>query len=539
MHRPGGAWHGAKKGVWRLPLLLVLAGCSEVLNPDVLDVEMLAEPPLVNAPASIKGSLKEAIFMRGADGAPWAAVRIGDGTAVAMQRLSPPLLQTLLPVEHALFPAAPAQSLCAVFKKPRDNTYTVSLMRPGEQKGALQTPLPSNPVVLCGQRTLVAYPTGLDPTHLDVQRRLPNGEVAQLWLPWPRGANPDWDQGPRGFDQDEDVLVVINGDYHTQIYYLDTKEVVDLGPVYLGATVAGHYVYIDFDGFLHAFVLAEQRTLHLGFRLSPDGQLLGFDVDNLAVLTCDWDGVRQVAIRPVRSGEPVVATQRVLDPEPCSAEYSSLAQQTGTLVYGHGTQTRAVRLDGSSPARILSQPGSQQLFGICQDQAVAYSLDSPDRYGKGIGDGWLGGFRFMERGRDVRFSPDCLHLHFKEHAADLRKLGELQSLIRSPTEDFSAAQRLRLARNAGFYQELPDGRLLVAENLAVIGTQNRVTLIDETARTARVLMQGVGAVTGVLPLGTYFPGRYELILEVDTPELDNDRYLLYVPIPAPADSPPH
>ena len=201
---------------------------------------------------------------------------------------------------YAEYAAVDAQSLCAVFKKPRENTYTVSLMRPGEQKGALLTPLPSNPVVLCGQRTLVAYPTGLDPTHLDVQRRLPNGEVTQLWLPWPRGANPDWDQGPRGFDQDEDVLIVINGDYHTQIYYLDTKEVVDLGPVYLGATVAGHYVYIDFDGFLHAFALNEQRTLHLGFRLSPDGQLLGVDVDHLAVLTCDWDGVRAVAIRPAR-----------------------------------------------------------------------------------------------------------------------------------------------------------------------------------------------------------------------------------------------
>jgi hypothetical protein len=46
-------------------------------------------------------------------------------------------------------------------------------------------------------------------------------------------------------------------------------------------------------------------------------------------------------------------------------------------------------------------------------------------------------------------------------------------------------------------------------------------------------LQGVGAVTGALPLGAYFPGRHELLLEVDTPELDNDKYLLYVPVPPP------
>ena len=50
-------------------------------------------------------------------------------------------------------------------------------------------------------------------------------------------------------------------------------------------------------------------------------------------------------------------------------------------------------------------------------------------------------------------------------------------------------------------------------------------------------MQGVGSVTGILPLGAYFPGRYEVLMEVDTPELDNDRYLLYVPVPAPAATP--
>lgn len=527
MHLPGGAaW------LWTA-LMLFLSGCSEVLNPDVLDVQLLAEPPLLTTPAYVKGSLKEALFMQGRDGTPWAAVKVGDGHAVALQQLSPPYSKLALPVEHVSFPpAAPAQSLCAVFKDPREGRFTVSLLSPGELNGP-RVQLASDPVVLCGQRTLVAYPGGLDPTHLDVLRRLPSGEVVQLWLPWPQGANPDWDQGPRVLDEDERVLVTIDGDYHTRIYYLDSMEVVDLGPVYLGAPVAGYYIFIDFDGFLHAFALTEQRTLHLGFRLSSEGQLLGVDLDSLAVLTCDWDGVRAVAVRPARSQTQAVATQRVLDPEPCHAEYSVLSPHTGEVVYSHGNEQRVAPLDGSGPPRVLTRQGSQQIFAICQSREVAYSLDPPERYGKGIGDGWVGSLRFMERGRDARFATDCQHLYFKEHAADLRKLGELRSLGRAPAEPWSTASQLRLARNVGFYQELPDGRLVVAENLAVIGAQNRVSLIDGARRTSRVLLQGVGAVTGALPLGAYFPGRHELLLEVDTPELDNDRYLLYVPVPPP------
>ena len=49
MHMPGGAW-------WLLTVLLLAgSGCSEVLDPDVLDVRLLAEPPLLTTPAYVKG----------------------------------------------------------------------------------------------------------------------------------------------------------------------------------------------------------------------------------------------------------------------------------------------------------------------------------------------------------------------------------------------------------------------------------------------------------------------------------------------------
>jgi hypothetical protein len=521
----------------RLAALLLLAGgCSDVLEPDVLDIQQLPDLPATKAPLQLKAVLKETMILQGQAGEPWAATSVADGLAVNLQQLAAPFANQLLPVDHVDYPGAPARSLCTSLRRPETGDYLVALRRPGDD-GSAQVALPAKPSVMCGQRTLATYPTGLDPLQIDVLRRLPSGQIQHLRLPWPRGANPDWDQGPRAFDDDEQVLFVTDGDYRTQLHYLDSGELVDLGPIYLGGTAAGYFIYLDYDGFLHAYAIAERRDLALGFRLSPDGQLLGMDLDHLAILTCDWDGVRQVAIRPARADEPVVASQSTLDPTPCHIEYSSLAPYSGTLEYTINGQLRAVALDGKSPPRPLTTPSAAQIFAVCQDQAVAYSLDSPDRYGKGIGDGWIGGFRFMERGREARFSPDCRRLYFKEHAADLRRLGELHALLRAPGQAWDAATALRVARNVGFYQDLPDGRLLIADDLAVIGSQNRVSLIDLDNRTAKALLAGPGQVTGALTLGTYFPGRREVLLEVDTPELDNDRYLLYLPLPPKAPPP--
>ena len=534
MPMPGGARRvlsGFTLATWLLTAVAgVGGGCSQVLDPDVLDVAPLPDLPMPSTSLQIRGTIKESALLQGADGSPWVAVKLTDVPGLVVQQLAAPFARQLLPVDKVLYAGGPAQSMCTVVKQPLDGSYLVSLRRPGDGS-ALPVQLAGSPAVLCGQRTLAAYATGLEPTHLDVLRRKPSGEVVKFNLPWPRGANPDWDQGPRGFDDNEQVLVAIDGDYRTLIYYLDTGERVDLGPVYLGGPAGGQYIYVDYEGFLHAFVFAEKRALDLGFRLSPDGQLMGLDIDNLAVLTCDWDGLRAIAIRPARRGDPVVATQRLLDREACHAEYSTLNARSGSLAYNHGAELRSVALDGSSPPRVLNVQGSQQIFNICQDQAVAYSLDPPDRYGKGVGDGWVGGFRFMERGRDARFAPDCQRLRFKEHAATLRKLGELRSLILPPGGDWATAPELRLARNVGFYQEQPDGRLLVADNLAVIGEQNRVSLIDEDRRSTQLVLHGVGSVTAALPLGAYFPGVHDVLLEVDTPELDNLRYLVYVPIP--------
>ena len=390
MHMPGGARRvgsGLASGLLTA-LLLAGGGCSLVLDPDVLDVQALPDLPMAGAPLQVKGALKDAAVMQGPDGSPWVAVKLGDGTAVAVQELAPPFALQLLPIDKVAFPPSPAQSLCTVVKQDSDGSYLVGLRRPGEDSGP-QVQLLGSPVMLCGQRTVTAYASGLDPTHLDVLRRSPTGEVTKFRLPWPHDANPDWDQGPRGFDDDEQVVIAIDGDYRTILYYLDSNDQVDLGPVYLGGSAAGHYIYVDYDGFLHAFVIAEQRPLDLGFRLSPDGQLLGFDVDNLAVLTCDSDGVRAIAIRPVRSGNPVVAIQRVLDPEPCHADYSSLNAYSGSLVYSHGADLRAVPLDGSSPPRLLSHQGSQQIFNILSGSGGRLLARSAGALRQG-GRRWLG-----------------------------------------------------------------------------------------------------------------------------------------------------
>ena len=47
----------------------------------------------------------------------------------------------------------------------------------------------------------------------------------------------------------------------------------------------------------------------------------------------------------------------------------------------------------------------QQVLALGPDQSVCYSRDPPSLYGGGIGDGWLGDWNFMERGRSTSTYP--------------------------------------------------------------------------------------------------------------------------------------
>ena len=104
--------------------------------------------------------------------------------------------------------------------------------------------------------------------------------------------------------------------YHRQVYYLDTGEIVDLGAMDWSAGADRYYIGIDFDGALIVYNLDTRRQQPIGYRVSPAGTLLGIDVEHREIITCDWDGVRAVALPRDGQPSPVVAPQRVLDASP-------------------------------------------------------------------------------------------------------------------------------------------------------------------------------------------------------------------------------
>lgn len=528
-------------------LALGASACSIVVGEELLAVDEVPGPTVTPVMLEGTGRLRDAHLLLAADGVPWFAMpqtyptydgEISIGLNVS--RLRPPYRTEKLPIVSAVYPLTgtaaapgqppPARTFCTIdLPQPENgNLSSVSMRRPGDPEvhSVIVGPKPK-PLVLCGQRTMVVFTQSRGNKTYEVLRRGANGRVVRNSVPWPLDANPEWDQGPRAFDETEEVLVIVDAEYRTHLRFLDTNEDYDLGLVFWGDGALGYFIYIDIDGIVHTFSLPERRARSLGYRLSSQGNIVGLDPARESVLTCDWDGLRSLSLRP---RTPAGNESLVLDAEPCISPGSTLLRRTGFIQYD-GNGTRSVPLDGSGPARtIWGAVEGAQLLALCPSGTVAYSLDPRERYGVGVGDGWIGAWRFMERGRDARFSLDCSRVRFKEHSANLRRLGELRSTsLRDHTSRF-------LARNVGFYAELPDGRLLVADDLAVIGSQNRLVVLDEERGTSRTLISGPAAVTAALPLAAQLPADAaggDVLLEVDTPELRGPRRTMLLTVPPP------
>jgi hypothetical protein len=531
-----------------LLLALCLCACSIVVGEEPLSVSQVPGPAATPLVLEGTGRLRDARLLLADDGAPWLALPQTYPTyqgeilvGLNISRLRAPFHIQKLFISGVVYPSTgiapgpglvqPARAFCVVEPPMTEDKglSRVSMRQPGDPEPHSVTIAPK-PVVLCGQRTMVAFSMSRGNKSFELLRRDAQGKITRKTLPWPVDANPEWEQGPRGFDENEEVLVLVDAEYRTHLRYLDSGEDHDLGVIFWGEGALGTFVYIDIDGVVHAFSIPERRGRALGYRLSSEGNIVGLDATRESILTCDWDGLRSLSLRPRRPGP---SESRVLDAEPCIAPGSTLARRSGWIQY-EGRGTRSVPLDGSAPARtIWSNVEGAQLLATCSDGTVAYSLDPKERYGVGVGDGWIGRWRFMERGRDARFSlatGGCSRIRFKEHSANLRRLGELRSV--------SLADRSSrfLARNVGFYAELPDGRLLVADDLAVIGSHNRLVVIDEDRGTSRTLLSGPTAVTASLPLASVLPpeaAQGEVLLEVDTPELRGPRRIILVKVPPP------
>jgi hypothetical protein len=213
-----------------------------------------------------------------------------------------------------------------------------------------------------------------------------------------------------------------------------------------------------------------------------------------AMLLCDEAGLRRV---PFDGGAP-----STIDSERCNLLRSGewLTDHPPRLVHGDVWYARdyqtpwpdrltrdvlAAPLDGSAAPRVaLSAVGERYLLPIAAATTAsplyAQAPPGPKELIRGS-NGWLDDWQFMERGILATSSADGRRVRWIEHAAKLDPVGELMSAA------VPGGVPLRLARNAVQYEEIAPGKLLVADDQALVGPQNRVLLIDEGRREARRL----------------------------------------------------
>ncbi len=153
---------------------------------------------------------------------------------------------------------------------------------------------------------------------------------------------------------------------------------------------------------------------------------------------------------------------------------------------------RTVPLDGSAPPTKNVAPASARVLAVAE-AGVAFSLDGAHAFAGQSGDGWVGAWRFMERGRFPAFARAATALRWLEHTADDVDSGDLRvaPALGGPVG--------HLARNATQFDELDDGRVLAVSNRAWSDdAYSRIIVVDEARGRAEWVAQSVKSYT-VLP----------------------------------------
>jgi hypothetical protein len=210
------------------------------------------------------------------------------------------------------------------------------------------------------------------------------------------------------------------------------------------------------------------------------------------------DDVRQQLVECGAGGVRAVpyggAPARVLDDQPCvrlppAIDEAGLPVIAGdSLLYWTNEGASVVPLDGSAPSRQVVPLFARVL--AFADAGVAFSRDGTHAFFGEAGDGWVGAWRFMERGRSAAFARAAPALRWIEHAANDVESGELRV---APTLGGAVGH---LARNVSEFDELDDGRVIAESNRAWDDdVYSRVIVIDEAAGRARWVGEGVKSYT--------------------------------------------
>lgn len=254
------------------------------------------------------------------------------------------------------------------------------------------------------------------------------------------------------------------------------------------------------DGKLVARATREERDVELG---ASDPDLI-FDSTREALISCGPEGLRRLPL----SGLP--ATQ--LDPKACQP--AVLRALPGRVLYKREDGIYEVPDLGGALTKVLEP--AEQVLAVGPDRRLIYSLDPPLRYGAGIGNGWLGSWQFMNRGRRPTWSSDGSRLRWLENAARSDNTGDLMSAA------IPDGQPLLLSRNVFQWSEVAPGRILCISNAEGKGTYNRLILIDEAGGSARWVVNSARAFARI-------PGTNEVLAEIVNGQLGYD--IRRVPIP--------
>ena len=434
----------------RLLWIFALAGCTFEWNSGAPPYPLTGEVPaldsfekLNNVPAA------RASIVTGVDGAPWALFCefwtgniSGSGNARNCKRYHlhalggtsvPPCAPRCTEAAHTdeLLDAdafAVRQKAIFLLRDAADgNSRTVVLHRYGDANDVAFVMPPGRAALVPDDEAdvFVYWITEPPATHYDVFRR---DRKYQLTLPVPSGANV---MNPGTFDllltRDGSALVVAD-------------------------PATGLTVYSTLDG--------------SSMLLSPTAPTLFFIDDvNAAVVTAGDDGLRSI---PLAGGPATVLSEKIGDTLQVIGEDVFWPDSAGLFW---------VRLDGSVPPTLIAAGGAR-ILATTPDGQVVYSRDSAIRYARGAGDGWIGDWRFMERGKSVQFAPDGKRLYFLEHAATVGDFGDLTSA------DLGGLPQL-LSINVHNFAVTGDGRVLAIENAVFAGAWNRLVVIDENANTKK------------------------------------------------------
>jgi hypothetical protein len=480
-----------------------LAGCAWTLDGDAPDLPLVGAPPSLGSLQRLnRGPVYGSAIVHGVDGAYWLSLQ-EESKKLRVVRLSEPAAE--MSIEGDQFVVA--WRAFYVWKKgdpPTDPNApwpaTLELISAGQDSSLAQTfpfDLGIGQVIIGGADDVFVYvPQTADATGYEIVRRA-DGLRRSI-------AFPGMDQNPSSFSGG---FFSGDGDWFFDRAPCITGCATDSNDQDLGGTERRP---------VSAHGTTQERDLDLG---ALPRRLLLYEpsATTRRLLTCGSDGVNVVPLEP-SDANPALQ----LESAACASDVFSVQrvkQDDGSsdveVYYSIGGELRRVPIDASRPPERVLDHDVARVLAIYDQDTIIYSQDPGDRYIYGVGDGWIGDWRFMNRGRSADLSADRKEVRFLENAAQSGGIGDLCA---API----GGDVVRLARNTYQYDELDDGRVLAAANHAFRGTQNRIIVIDEKLKQARWVVDQAARYS-------FIPGSSDLLVDIVTGASSSDLVRVSVP----------